>query len=160
VEVDVSAGANQRGEPPPWSGPWADDAHRLFQLVQTVVAQAEAAARTPAGSASSEHPPECRYCPLCQGIGLLRRAGPDVLDQVSDFATGLAATLRAAQPPEPGAPSDSGSGSGSDSDSDSGGERAADSPSGPSFDRSEDAESAGPARPARPPRTVRIDITD
>ena len=82
-------------EPPAWTGPWADDARRLFQLLQQA---AEAGAEPGAGY---EHPPECRYCPFCQGVALVRRAGPDVLDQVSEFAAGLAATLRATQPTEP-----------------------------------------------------------
>jgi hypothetical protein len=153
MAADVSAGANERTEPPPWSSPWADDARRLFQLVQSAVEQAEAASGRE--SAEPEHPPECRYCPFCQGVGLLRRAGPDVLDQVSDFAAGLAATLRAAQPPAAGTPA----GAGFDKAS-------ADEP-GPEAGRSDSAGRSG-ERPeseqspaaARPPSTVRIDVTD
>lgn len=133
--------AEAQADPPPWSGPWADDARRLFQLLQTAVEQAgapgDAAGATEGGP---EHPPECRYCPFCQGVALLRRAGPDVLDQVSEFAAGLAATLRATAPdPGPSAEPDEGG---------DGGEP----PAGPV--------PGGTSGPARPPSTVRIDVTD
>ena len=115
-------------EPPPWTGPWADDARRLFQVLQQA---AEAAGAEP--EAGYEHPPECRYCPFCQGVALLRRAGPDVLDQVSEFAAGLAATLRATQPPE------------------------ADDTSG---EPSDETSANQTGAQTRPPSTVRIDVTD
>jgi hypothetical protein len=136
----MSAGGQDWADPPPWTGPWADDARRLFQLLQTAVDHAG----SPSGAGESadsaerpgyEHPPECRYCPFCQGVVLLRRAGPDVLDQVSEFAAGLAATLRATQPPA------------ADPE---------DAPTG-AFDGSADDRTN--ARP-RPPSTVRIDVTD
>lgn len=44
--------------------PWLDDARRLFQLIQT------------------------------EGMAVLRRAGPDVLDRVAELAGSLAVTLR------------------------------------------------------------------
>ena len=69
------------------TGPWSEDARRLFQMFQ-------AAAERAGPLTEDEHPPECRYCPFCQGVALLRRAGPDVLDVVSEFAAGLAASLR------------------------------------------------------------------
>jgi hypothetical protein len=102
----------------------------LFQLLQQA---AEAAGAEP--GAGYEHPPECRYCPFCQGVALLRRAGPDVLDQVSEFAAGLAATLRATQPPE------------------AGGENGESKP----FD---EASANRSGAQTRPPSTVRIDVTD
>jgi hypothetical protein len=40
------------------------------------------------------HAPECRACPVCRGITVLRQLGPDLLDQVARVATDLAATLR------------------------------------------------------------------
>jgi hypothetical protein len=179
---DMSADQQPPG-PLPWTGPWADDARRLFRLLQTV---AEKLAETPepgvpteppettessetpepaeqpepaeppgsAGSSGSgesadgteaappgepgeadRHPPECLACPFCQGVALLRRAGPDVLDQLSEFAAGLAATLRATEAarggPDPGTADPSGV---------------------PAGERSSPA--------ARPPSTVRIDVTD
>ncbi len=151
----------ERVAPPPWTGPWADDARRLFQLLQSAAEQAgsasgrESAAREsagqgpaePAGAESAqspgrsgnEHSPECLYCPFCQGVALLRRAGPDVLDQVSEFAAGLAATLRAAQP----APDDPSA-----------------EPAGTSTAASSGPVDHGSNVRARPPSTVRIDVTD
>jgi hypothetical protein len=142
VAADVNAGGQERADPPPWTGPWADDARRLFRLLQAAAEQTEglpgegSAAGRPPGY---EHPPECRYCPFCQGVALLRRAGPDVLDQVSEFAAGLAATLRATQP-APAEPATTSQGASTE---------AADSPA-------ED----GTNDRIRPPSTVRIDVTD
>jgi len=107
-------------------------------LLQTAAEQA-AGPGDPAEGAGHEHPPECRYCPFCQGVALLRRAGPDVLDQVSEFAAGLAATLRATRP-DPG-------------------------PAEPPAEAAPGTAADGPApsranAPARPPSTVRIDVTD
>jgi hypothetical protein len=131
---------------PPWSGPWADDARRLFQLLQSAAEQAPGADDDGAGY---QHPPECRYCPFCQGVTLLRRAGPDVLDQVSAFAAGLAATLRASAP-DPGA-----SPAGPPSDPEPG------TPSGPGSGGSSERPDPGrTSAAARPPSTVRIDVTD
>ena len=147
----MSAGA--QGDPPPWTGPWAEDARRLFQLFQAAVEQVGAASTDAAegpgaagspASAGYEHPPECRYCPFCQGVTLLRRAGPEVLDQLSEFAAGLAATLRATQPDSGATPGD---------------------PAAEPYDEAAAESSDGPAKgwtgaPLRPPSTVRIDVTD
>lgn len=125
--------------PPPWTGPWADDARRLFRMVQAAVD--DAGTQAP-GASGYEHPPECLHCPFCQGVALLRRAGPDVLDQVSEFAAGLAATLRASPPDAPGTgPADPRTGP---ADGEPPGGREGDTIGGP----------------ARPPSTVRIDVTD
>ena len=125
--------SNAGTEPPPWTGPWADDARRLFQVLQQAVEEVGAEP-----GAGYEHPPECRYCPFCQGVALLRRAGPDVLDQVSEFAAGLAATLRATQPPEAGGES---------------GESGESEPV-------DEAPAHRTGAQNRPPSTVRIDVTD
>lgn len=130
--------------PPPWTGPWADDARRLFQVFQTTVEQLAEPV-----DADQPHPPECRYCPLCRGVALLRQNGPDLLDQVAELAIGLAATLRAATPP----PSSSGSTDG-DADPDDATEPTDADPSG----RASTGTRTG-ASP-RPPSTVRIDVTD
>ena len=66
---------------------WAADALRLLLGWQQ--------AAGPAGEQPPDHPPECRYCPVCQGLSVLRRVGPDVLDQISVLAEGLAEALRA-----------------------------------------------------------------
>jgi hypothetical protein len=101
VAADVSAdsGQQQSGpqpDPLAWTGPWADDARRLFRVLQGALDEA---------APESAHSAECTYCPICRGVAVLRRAGPDVLDRVSDLAAGLAATLRTLEDepgPEPG----------------------------------------------------------
>jgi hypothetical protein len=131
VAAFVSEQRQERPDPPPWTGPWADDARRLFQVLQVALEE------TGPESADPGHPPECAYCPLCRGIAALRRAGPDVLDRVSDLAAGMAATLRSLDD-EPGAQP----GSGTEADAAPG------------------SASGSTSGPARPPSTVRIDVTD
>jgi hypothetical protein len=130
---------DRQADPLAWSGPWADDARRLFELLKGAAAQAGAGPAgnqgDSAGEAGPEHSPDCRYCPLCQGMAALRRSGPDVLDRLAEVAAGLAATLRATEA----------------------GPRAAQQPrSEAEPDSRTDSTSAAP----RPPSTVRIDITD
>jgi hypothetical protein len=87
---------------------WVQEARTLFRLVRT------------------------------EGMAVLRRKAPDLLDQVSELAGGLAATLRAmdagltSRPPDADDP--------------------ADNTTGPA--------SRPASTPARPPSTVRIDVTD
>ena len=176
-----AASAGAPADPPPWTGPWADDARRLFQLLQTAAEQAATDGRAGAGRtdggagagradstdgrAEHEHPPECRYCPFCQGVALLRRAGPEVLDQVAEFAAGLAATLRATQPgPDPAEPDPAGADSSGPDPAGPGssvpqgaGTGGAESPPAGSAERSA---ATGTSTAARPPSTVRIDVTD
>jgi hypothetical protein len=98
--------------PPPWSGPWADDARRLFQAIQG------------------------------EGLAVLGRTGPEVLDKVSELAAGLAATLRSLDlDPQPGPGADPAPEAGAGTPS----EQSAPGP-----------ESA----PGPPTSTVRIDVTD
>ena len=161
--------APEAPEAPPWTGPWADDARRLFHLFQTAtetVGAALAEEATGAGATSSapgEHPPECRYCPLCQGVALVRRAGPDVLDQLAEFAAELAATLRATQPAAD-QPSGAASTPATRSPTESPNEPPAEPPTGP-LAGTDGSASPGPATgrtsaAARPPSTVRIEVTD
>jgi hypothetical protein len=89
----------------PWTGPWADDARRIFAILQNHDGREGHQATSADGSSSSA---ECRSCPLCQGMALMRRSGPEVLDRVAELAAGLAATLRATtpEPTEPTEPAD------------------------------------------------------
>jgi hypothetical protein len=139
----------------PWSGPWADDAQRLLRMLTEAADPnpAQAHARTSHATAA-----ECRYCPLCQGMAIIRTSGPDILDRVAELAAGLAATLRAGPRAEPSDPS-------AVPDPDPEPDREADSTHGqhadPPADPTPDGTDPGtvPARPRIPP-TVRIDITD
>jgi hypothetical protein len=69
-------------------GTLADEAAKLF-------AAAESWWRDRAPSA--EHAgPECRVCPFCQVLSLVRGAQPDVFDHVAEAAAGLLTALRGA----------------------------------------------------------------
>ena len=100
-------------EPPPWAGPWVEDARRLFQVFQAAAEEIGA------------EPP----------LAVLRRAGPEVLDRVSELSAALATALRtmnAEREPGPGP----------------------ESPSAP-------APGGGSASArTQPPSTVRINVTD
>jgi hypothetical protein len=88
---------------PPWSGPWADDARRIFAILQSHDGHHE----PPAAEAGEEEPassPIGMNCPLCQAMTMVRRSGPDLLDRIADLAGGLAATLRATDPEPPAEP--------------------------------------------------------
>ena len=109
--------AEREPDPQAWTGPWADDARRLFQVIQG------------------------------EGIAVLRRAGPEVLDRVSELAAGLAATLRALDLGEDNGPeqgAEAGSGAGPSPDPGSG----------------QESHRASESAPGLPPSTVRIDVTD
>jgi hypothetical protein len=56
------------------AGEWLQDAARLL--------------------AEGGHAPECRACPVCRGVTVLRQLGPDLLDQVARVASDLATSLR------------------------------------------------------------------
>ena len=103
--------------------PWVDDARRVLGLLRAALDEAG----SPGG-------------PLEQGLALLRRAGPELLDEVADLATGLAGKLRADAARAEGSPN-----------------RSPDpSPASPA-----DPSGEGPSPPAgvAPPPTVRIDVT-
>jgi hypothetical protein len=122
-------------DPSAWAGPWAEDARRVFELLQGAAARYQQ--HQEAAGPPGEHPPECAHCPLCQGVALIRRSGPELLDRVAEVAAGLAATLRATGP-DPGA---------------------AAAPGAP--DEGDDPAPSAPSNGAakRPPTTVRIDVT-
>jgi hypothetical protein len=88
-------------------GEWMTDAVRLLQAVREAAREVSGGAR----GASLEgllreagHASECRSCPLCQGIAVLRQIGPDLLDHVSAVTAGLARSLRAAAEQQSAAP--------------------------------------------------------
>jgi hypothetical protein len=150
-EPGPEPGASEPG-PPPWSGPWANDARRLFQVFATAAEQLGAEPT----------------------MAVLRRAGPEVLDRVSELAAGLADALRtmdrAADPADPATgrepdPAD-------DPVTAPAGDSAADSVPHPESGAEAEPEaragsggtpgprSGGVSAAPRPPSTVRIDVTD
>ena len=160
---------------PPWTGPWADDAHRILRLFQGETGPAD------------EHAADCQSCPVCRGAAWVRRSGPEVLERIGELATGLAATLRDL---DDDLTEDDGGGLGPDGDPKTGDDLQSDDghtgddvhpaeSGGVGTDR-DDVNTAGYGSPgngrrapsgarrrppegsarARPPSTVRIDVTD
>ena len=78
--------------PDPTPGSFAEESARLLGAFRDWAARGQAAAGDPAGSAPA-HGPECTYCPICQGIGLLRGARPEVVEHLADALGSLSAAL-------------------------------------------------------------------
>jgi hypothetical protein len=90
------------------TGPdWGEQARRLIEGVRGVLAEPGRIAE------GAGHGAECRWCPLCQAIAVVRGERPEVNAALADLLTTAAATLRsvaaepggepAAEPPVPGA---------------------------------------------------------
>jgi hypothetical protein len=79
------------------TGPdWGEQARRLMDGVRGVLAEP---ARIPEGAG---HAAECRWCPLCQAIAVVRGERPEVSAALADLLTTAAAALRSVAA-EPGA---------------------------------------------------------
>ena len=84
-------------------GSAAEEAAKLFTAMEDW-------ARQRAGHAFDEEhiatgSPECQYCPVCQGIGLLRHVRPEAVEHLLDATASFVAALRTAvttPPSEPG----------------------------------------------------------
>lgn len=72
-----SGGAHEHGS-------LGEEAGRLFEAVQDLLGDRLATGST-----------ECRLCPVCQLIGLLRTAQPAVAEHLADAVTSLLAAYRA-----------------------------------------------------------------
>lgn len=75
-------------------GSAAEEAAKLFTAMEDW-------ARQRAGHAfDQEHiatgSPECQYCPVCQGIGLLRHVRPEAVEHLLDATASFVAALRTA----------------------------------------------------------------
>ena len=64
----------------------AEEAARLFAAAEEWVRE----------HAPAHQGPECRVCPLCQGLALVRNAQPEVFEHLTEAATALMAAARAA----------------------------------------------------------------
>ncbi len=109
MAVAVSA-ADGAGNPGAGAG-----AARLAQEAARLVDVLQGAGRDAGGaSGAPEHAgPECRVCPLCRGLALLREVRPETVAALVAAATDLATALRDALVPE-GTPGRSGWGGSSD----------------------------------------------
>ena len=75
-------------------GSAAEEAAKLFSAMEDW-------ARTRAGHLFDEEhlatgSPECQYCPVCQGIGLLRHVRPEAVEHLLDATASFVAALRTA----------------------------------------------------------------
>jgi hypothetical protein len=81
------------------TGSAAQEAARLFEAVQEWARRASTDGRT-MGESWSEHiatgAPECRLCPICQLVGLLRDTRPEVAMHLADAVGSTLAALRSA----------------------------------------------------------------
>jgi hypothetical protein len=84
----VSGSGTSPGAAP---GSFAEESARLLGAFRDWAARGQAAAGEQTGSTA--HGPECTYCPICQGIGLLRGARPEVVEHLADALGSLSAAL-------------------------------------------------------------------
>jgi len=73
-------------------GPAAAEALRLLSAVQDL-------ARDGVGEHAATGAEECRYCPVCRLIAILRGDRPEVTDRLAEAGTAFLAALRAALGP-------------------------------------------------------------
>lgn len=75
-------------------GTLADEAAKLFSA-------AESWWKEHAPAAPHEAAAECRYCPFCQALSVVRGAQPELVEQVTEAATSLFAALKGAVESQP-----------------------------------------------------------
>jgi hypothetical protein len=86
------------------TGSFAEESARLLAAFQEWAAKGRMAAKDLAGQEDSAgspsgqpghtaHGPECAFCPICQGLALLRGAKPEVVDHLTDAMTSLTAAV-------------------------------------------------------------------
>ena len=80
---------------------WLDQARRLVAGLGQTLAAAPSAHAGPEGDAdAAAHGSDCRWCPLCQVVGVLRGERPELTAALADVLTSAAAALRTlAEPP-------------------------------------------------------------
>jgi hypothetical protein len=84
------------------AGSVADEAARLLEAVQQWAAAHEHEQPGPGQPGSAEAAagphlgPECRYCPVCQLIAIVRGTRPDVAAHLAEAAAGLLEAVRSA----------------------------------------------------------------
>ena len=89
-------------------------AEELRLLIDTAAERMEPWLQRVAEAGNGSHTPEtCGWCPLCNGVALLRGDRSELAAKAAEHAAGLVAVLRAAlrepgTPPSPPSPSDGG----------------------------------------------------
>jgi hypothetical protein len=76
------------------TGPdWGEQLRRMMDGVRGLLAEPARAAEGVAGGVG--HGSECRYCPLCQAIAVVRGERPEVSAALADLLASTATALRA-----------------------------------------------------------------
>lgn len=88
-EHPIDDDANEAGGPADGIGPFADEARKLFAVVQ------QWAQRTMPEPPSGHGGPECQWCPLCQFASILRGEHPEVTERVVEAGTAITGAFRA-----------------------------------------------------------------
>jgi hypothetical protein len=92
------------GQPDAATGSFADESARLLGAFREWAAKGHDAANAFAGerasgsTAAEGHAAECTYCPVCQGLALLRGAKPEVAEHLVEALSSLAAAVAALLP--------------------------------------------------------------
>lgn len=92
------------GQPDAATGSFADESTRLLAAFREWAARGRDAtnafaAERDSGSVGGEgHGAECTYCPVCQGLALLRGAKPEVAEHLVEALNSLAAAVAALLP--------------------------------------------------------------
>ena len=93
--------ADRQSGPP--VGSFAEESARLLlafrewasrgqEAANSFAAQGDSSSRE-GGSHESEHGPECAFCPICQGLSMLRGAKPEVAEHLVEALSSLAAAV-------------------------------------------------------------------
>ena len=102
------------------------------------------------GAPGEDHAAECRWCPVCTGLAVLRGRRPELTEALADVLATAAAALRATVPPPAGprtdAPADAPADARHAAGQHAGARAAAEEPS------------VRPVRPAPPVAVQRIDV--
>jgi hypothetical protein len=78
---------------------WGEQLHRLVDGVRGLLADSS---RIGEGAG---HSPECRWCPLCQTVAVVRGERPEMSAALADLLTSTAAALRSFSESHPAGPS-------------------------------------------------------
>jgi hypothetical protein len=105
VAAPVSADSRPGGA----TGSFAEESARLVGAFREWASRGQEAANSFAAQRSSptsaaEQGPECAFCPICQGLALLRGAKPEVAEHLVEALSSLAAAVAALLPGEEAAP--------------------------------------------------------
>lgn len=77
-------------------GRFEDDLAGLVETARALVDPAQQWAKRTFGELNSEHRPEdCRWCPICQFVALVRGEAPELAEKLSEAAATFTATVKA-----------------------------------------------------------------